>query len=250
MAGYYTAMEGRRPKRALRDAALSDEIERVSATARWTRGLVGARTMWHLLRQRAGPGAPRAVDARGRSAGCSRRFRRFVTTQSNAAAGTLAQRQFGYSAPATTRPWRTSGTGYVRLSPVAMAPPIGRAPIEHGRFPSDDGARKLIWVTQYKMDRRSATGVVVRADGLDQRAVEVEVGDQDDRLALRRAGDRVALDVADDAAADPVDAALGADPVADDGEDAVDGGEGLGLDHLGGALAGRDATSPASSTGR
>jgi putative transposase len=92
-SSYYAAKTRAASARAVRDALLLTEIERVFHHRDLGRGLAGARKVWHLLRregmeEQLGPIARCTVERLMRSAGLqgARRGRRFVTTRRDAAA--------------------------------------------------------------------------------------------------------------------------------------------------------------------
>ena len=107
---YYAAKTRPASARAIRDAGLLVEIDRVFHDCNLGRGLAGARKVWHLLRRdasvtdRFGPVARCTVERLMRQAGLqgARRGRRFVTTKPDPGAQRppdLVNRDFTAEAP-------------------------------------------------------------------------------------------------------------------------------------------------------
>jgi putative transposase len=111
---YYAAKTRPASARAIRDAGLQVEIERVFGHRDLGRGLAGARKVWHLLRRdanitdRFGPVARSTVERLMRLAGLqgARRTRRFVTTKPDKSAQRPPDRvNRDFTAAAPNRLW-------------------------------------------------------------------------------------------------------------------------------------------------
>jgi len=149
-SSYYAAKIRPVSARAIRDAALLVEIERVFGHRDLGRGLAGARKVWHLLRRdaniadRFGPVARCTVERLMRRAGLQgvRRSRRFVTTKPDKSAQRPPDRvNRDFSAEAPNRLWIVDFTYVPTWSGMAFT-----------AFVSDVFSRRIVgWRTSCSM---------------------------------------------------------------------------------------------------
>jgi putative transposase len=180
-SSYYAAKTRPVSARAIRDAALLVEIERVFGHRDLGRGLAGARKVWHLLRRdaniadRFGPVARCTVERLMRRAGLqgARRSRRFVTTKPDKSAQRPPDRvNRDFSAEAPNRLWIVDFTYVPTWSGMAFT-----------AFVSDVFSRRIVgWRTSCSMPTQLPLDALEMALWTRSRAGHTDPAGRLDRL--------------------------------------------------------------------